>query len=124
MTPGSTTGYGWWMGLLDDAIAVAAGEMEVHAVTEALEAAEASRPISLAAYRTDDRCVIFFVIKHSSGGDWTTEIVTVHRGEVGPSGGGTGGILRKSDVQRGEPVACGELRFGIDADTSLVSVEG
>jgi hypothetical protein len=112
------------MGLDADAIAVASGEMSVRSAADALEAAEVSRPIPLAAYRAGDWCVVFFVIKHSSGGDWTTEIVTVRGGEVGPSGGGTGGILRKSDVQPGKPVACGQFGYSLDDDKSLVCVEG
>jgi hypothetical protein len=114
------------MGLSEDAIAVAAGKLAVIESADALQLAEARqrRPIPLAAYRDGDWCTVFFVIRQSDGW-WRTELVAIHRGEVRGSGGGTGGILRRSDVRLGQPVSGGEFHCstGIE-DRSLVVIEG
>ena len=112
------------MGLFDDAVAIAAGVLPVREDLDVLDRAAASQPIPLATYRSNDWCAVYFVIKLSSGDDWRTETVVVHRGEAGPSGGSTGGLVRRTEVEPGKPVGSGWFGCTLDDGTWLMSVDG
>jgi hypothetical protein len=113
------------MGLEADAVAVAAGEMQVIRGADALEVVEAARgrPVPLAEHRAGDYCVVLFFIKQSDGW-WRTEVVPVRSGDVEGFGGGSGGIVRRLDVTPGEPFVEGEGRQGSDDGMELVHVDG
>jgi len=93
------------VGLGQDAIAVAAGELSVCEAANALEVVEAAAglPVPLAACRAGDYCVVLFLINQSDG-LWRTEVVPVRDGEVSDYSGGTGGIVRRSEVRSSEAI--------------------
>jgi hypothetical protein len=110
---------------ISTAAAVAAGELNVVRTPDALEIAQASRrtPIPIAAYLDGDWCTVLLVTSLPLG-YWTTEVVPVYRGEVNATGGATGGMARRSDVECGKPFAEGEFRTGAGEGSCLVAVDG
>ena len=113
------------MGLEADAISIAAGDLHVVDTADVLEHTDRNtgKPIPVAAHRTDEWCTALFLIKQTDG-YWRDEVVPVRDGEVASYGGGTGGILRRSEVAPGAPHLDGEGRTGIDESLELVQVTG
>ncbi len=117
--------YRQTVGLEADAISIAAGNLHVVDTADVLEHAERNigKPIPVAAHRTDEWCTALFLVKQTDG-YWRDEVVPVRDGEVAGYGGGTGGILRRSEVPPGAPHLDGEGRTGIDESVELVQVTG
>jgi hypothetical protein len=114
------------VGLEADAVAVASGKMPVVQGEDALAVVEAAngRPVPLATHRTDDYCVVLFLTKQDDG-QWRADIAPVRDGDVQGYGGGTGGIVRRSEVKPGEPFVEAHGRRGRDEDgMELVQVDG
>jgi hypothetical protein len=113
------------VGLEADAILIAAGDLHIVDTADVLEHAERNmgKPIPVAAHRTGEWCTALFLIKQTDG-YWRDEVVPVRDGEVTGYGGGTGGILRRSEVALGAPHLDGEGRTGIDGSVELVQVAG
>jgi hypothetical protein len=100
------------MDLEADAVAVAAGELQVVQEAGALQFARDTpeRPVPLAAHQTDGWFSVFFVFV---GGDgvWRDEIVPVVDGKTRLSGGAAGALFMPSreEVLRGAPRRLGDF---------------
>jgi hypothetical protein len=92
------------MEIEEAAIAVAAGKRAVVEDAAALSVIEANvgQPVPVALHRTGDWCTILFITKQSDG-EWRTDTVPVCGGGVESYGGGTGGIVLRSQIERGKP---------------------
>jgi hypothetical protein len=117
--------YGGRMGLEADAVSIATGDLMIVDSADALERAEkdVGRPIAVAMHRTDEWCTVLFLIKQTDG-HWRDEVVPMRDGEVRSWGGGTGGIVRRSQVMPDAPHLDGIGRTGTDGDTELVQLSG
>lgn len=107
------------------AIAVADGRMTVLEAPDVLDIAEANeqRPIPVAAYRTGAYCVVLLITKQSDR-SWRTDIVPVKDADVESSGGGCGGLLRRSQVMTGSPAIDGEALLPVDENQVLLQIDG
>jgi hypothetical protein len=102
-----------------DAEGVAAGAVAIVTSADVLEVARARRrePVPIAVHRTGDWCTVLFLTSLPLGA-WRTEVVPVYRGdEVNATGGATGGMARRSEIQPGKPFTEGV--FGVSADDGL-----
>jgi hypothetical protein len=107
------------------AVAVAAGMRAVVEDASALWIIEADegRPVPVALHRAGDWCTVFFITKQPDG-EWRTDIVPVHGGDVEGYGGGTGGIVLRSQVEARKPFVEGTSQRPLDDETELHQVDG
>jgi hypothetical protein len=118
-------GMGMGIGIEAAAVAVASGKRGIADDVSALSIIEANQgsPVPVAMHRAGDWCSVFFITKQIDG-QWRTDIVPVHNGDVGSYGGGIGGIVRRSELEQGKPFVEGMGQHFLDDETALHQVDG
>jgi hypothetical protein len=108
-----------------DALAIASGQLAIVERADVLTLAEVNlrRPIPVAAHRTANYCVVFFIIKQTDS-YWRTEVVPVREGAVDWYGGSTGLLPSRSDVEPGKPLLDHEGRLSLDDGRELLQIAG
>jgi hypothetical protein len=108
------------------ATAVAGGKRAVVQDADAIRIIEAreGEPVPVAVHCVGDWCTVLLITKQGEG-NFRSDIVPVHDGNVDGYGGGEGGdIVRRSDVEQGKPYVEGHGQHFLDNETGLLEVDG